>query len=118
MMPAIVARQDSVRALLNAGPHASPALVQGVNTYLEAVNQEAGSVAVDVIDLQGSVIAASNWNQPLSFVGTNVSYRLTSRMHSRAATGASSASAPIPAFRGFTSRAPCGTAARRSARPR
>jgi two-component system C4-dicarboxylate transport sensor histidine kinase DctB len=75
MMPAIVARQDSVRALLNAGPHASRELTQGVNTYLEAVNQEAGSVAVDVIDLQGSVIAASNWNQPLSFVGTNVSYR-------------------------------------------
>ncbi|WP_233804643.1 sensor histidine kinase [Paraburkholderia sp. HP33-1] len=75
MMPAIVARQDSVRALLNAGPRAAPELVHTVNTYLEAVNQEAGSVAVDVIDLQGSVIAASNWNQAVSFVGTNVSYR-------------------------------------------
>ncbi|SIT51498.1 C4-dicarboxylate transport sensor protein dctB [Paraburkholderia piptadeniae] len=75
MMPAIVARQDSVRALLGAGPGATPELLHEVDTYLEAVNNDAGSLAVDVIDLQGSVIAASNWNQSLSFVGTNVSYR-------------------------------------------
>ncbi|MEN8506061.1 MULTISPECIES: histidine kinase [Paraburkholderia] len=75
MMPAIVARQESVRALLNAASPAPPELLQTVNTYLEAVNREAGSVAVDVIDLHGSVIAASNWNQPVSFIGTNVSYR-------------------------------------------
>lgn len=75
MMPAIVARQDSVRAMLGAGSRASPDLVREVDTYLEAVNNDAGSLAVDVIDLQGEVIAASNWNQSLSFVGTNVSYR-------------------------------------------
>ena len=75
MMPAIVARQDSVRAMLGAGSSASPELVHEVDTYLEAVNRDAGSLAVDVIDLRGEVIAASNWNQPLSFVGTNVSYR-------------------------------------------
>ena len=75
MMPAIVARQDSVRALLSATPAEAPARLRTVNAYLEAVNREAGSGAVDVIDLQGAVIAASNWNQPGSFVGTNVSYR-------------------------------------------
>ncbi|MFL9859498.1 histidine kinase [Paraburkholderia madseniana] len=75
MMPAIVARQESVRALLSAVPPAPPDLLQTVNTYLEAVNRDAGSLAVDVIDLHGSVIAASNWNQPVSFMGTNVSYR-------------------------------------------
>jgi two-component system C4-dicarboxylate transport sensor histidine kinase DctB len=75
MMPAIVARQDSVRAMLGAGSSASPELVHEVDTYLEAVNRDAGSLAVDVIDLRGEVIAASNWNQSLSFVGTNVSYR-------------------------------------------
>ncbi|HXZ09529.1 MAG TPA: histidine kinase dimerization/phospho-acceptor domain-containing protein, partial [Paraburkholderia sp.] len=75
MMPAIVARQESVRALLQAASPAPPALLQTVNAYLDAVNREAGSVAVDVIDLHGSVIAASNWDQPVSFVGTNVSYR-------------------------------------------
>ncbi len=110
MMPALVARQDSVRALLkasehdaeasphdaqasphdaqasphdanasphdaNASPHDAPDLTHTVDTYLEAVNRDAGSGAVDVIDARGSVIAASNWNQPVSFVGTNVSYR-------------------------------------------
>ncbi|RQS62981.1 sensor histidine kinase [Burkholderia sp. Bp8963] len=74
-MPALIARQDSVRALLKATRDATPDLLHTVNTYLEAVNRDAGSGAADVIDLQGSVIAASNWNQPVSFVGTNVSYR-------------------------------------------
>lgn len=74
-MPAIVARQDSVRALLAAGPHASAPLQHAVDTYLEAVNRDAGSLATDVIDRNGAVIAASNWNQPLTFIGTNVSYR-------------------------------------------
>ncbi|MFM0006900.1 ATP-binding protein [Paraburkholderia dipogonis] len=75
MMPSIVARQESVRALLGAMPDPAAGLLQTVNTYLDAVNHEAGSVAVDVIDQHGLVIAASNWNRPESFVGTNVSYR-------------------------------------------
>ncbi|MFL9920553.1 ATP-binding protein [Paraburkholderia fungorum] len=75
MMPSIVARQESVRALLGATPNPPRELLQTVNTYLEDVNREAGSVAVDVIDPHGFVIAASNWNRPESFVGTNVSYR-------------------------------------------
>ncbi|EEA04143.1 integral membrane sensor signal transduction histidine kinase [Burkholderia sp. H160] len=75
MVPALVARQDSVRALLSASPEQAPGLTHAVNAYLEAVNRDVGSGAVDVINVQGSVIAASNWNQPVSFVGTNVSYR-------------------------------------------
>jgi two-component system C4-dicarboxylate transport sensor histidine kinase DctB len=75
MMPSIVARQGSVRELLSAMPDPPAGLLQTVNTYLDAVNHEAGSVAVDVIDQHGSVIAASNWNRPESFVGTNVAYR-------------------------------------------
>jgi two-component system, NtrC family, C4-dicarboxylate transport sensor histidine kinase DctB len=74
MVPAIVARQDSVRALL-ATPNAGGPLLEHVNTYLEAVNGDSGSLAVYLIDLDGTVVAASNWNQALSFVGTNVSYR-------------------------------------------
>ncbi|WP_455734185.1 cache domain-containing protein, partial [Burkholderia stabilis] len=75
ILPGLVARQDRVRAMLKAVPHDAPELVHTVNTYLEAVNRDAGSGAVDVIDLQGEVIAASNWNETISFVGTNVSYR-------------------------------------------
>ncbi|KXU87020.1 histidine kinase [Caballeronia megalochromosomata] len=75
ILPAIASRQDSIKTLLEAPPGARRALLPAVNGYLEAVNRDAGSVAVDVIDLNGDVIAASNWNQPLSFVGTNVAYR-------------------------------------------
>ena len=57
-MPLIVARQESVRALLSDVPDPPPGLLQTVNDYLDAVNREAASVAVDVIDLHGSVIAA------------------------------------------------------------
>ncbi|SAK60650.1 sensor signal transduction histidine kinase [Caballeronia glebae] len=75
ILPAIAARQDSIKTLLAASPDARRALLPAVDGYLEAVNADAGSVAVDVIDLNGDVIAASNWNRPVSFVGTNVAYR-------------------------------------------
>ncbi|MEX3942634.1 ATP-binding protein [Paraburkholderia sp. BR10937] len=75
MVPALVARQDSVRALLKAPPAAAHGMLPAVDAYLEAVNSDVGSGAVDVIDAHGTVVAASNWNQPVSFVGTNVSYR-------------------------------------------
>jgi len=75
ILPAIAARQDSIKTLLGAPPDARRALLPAVDDYLEAVNKDAGSVAVDVIDLNGDVIAASNWNQRVSFVGTNVAYR-------------------------------------------
>jgi len=75
ILPAIAARQDSIKTLLEAPPDARRALLPAVDDYLEAVNKDAGSVAVDVIDLNGDVIAANNWNQRVSFVGTNVAYR-------------------------------------------
>ncbi|MEX3980092.1 ATP-binding protein [Paraburkholderia sp. EG287A] len=75
MVPALVARQDSVRALLKAPPAEARGMLPAVDAYLEAVNNDVGSGAVDVIDAHGTVVAASNWNQPVSFVGTNVSYR-------------------------------------------
>ncbi|MCO8627050.1 sensor histidine kinase [Burkholderia multivorans] len=75
ILPALVARQDSVRALLKASQQQARDLLHPVDVYLEAANRDAGSGAVDIIDLHGDVIAASNWNEPVSFVGTNVSYR-------------------------------------------
>ncbi|PYE24332.1 two-component system C4-dicarboxylate transport sensor histidine kinase DctB [Paraburkholderia silvatlantica] len=75
MVPALVARQDSVRALLKASPDEAHGMLPAVDMYLEAVNNDVGSGAVDVIDAHGTVVAASNWDQPVSFVGTNVSYR-------------------------------------------
>ena len=117
ILPGLVARQDGVRAMLKAAPHEAPELVHTVNTYLEAVNRDAGSGAVDVIDLQGDVIAASNWNETLSFVGTNVSYRPYFKDALARSGAASSASAPTPACRASTSPVRCATTACRSAWP-
>lgn len=50
-------------------------LVARVNAYLQTVNADAGSSAFYVMDKQGNTLAASNWNQPKTFVGSNFSFR-------------------------------------------
>ena len=50
-------------------------LVATVNRYLEQINEQAKSNVIYVIGLDGVTLAASNWNQPGSFVGINLSYR-------------------------------------------
>ncbi len=50
-------------------------LVPAVNRYLEQLNQRAGTLSIYVMDIQGRVLAASNWNRPDSFVGEDLSYR-------------------------------------------
>jgi two-component system C4-dicarboxylate transport sensor histidine kinase DctB len=50
-------------------------MVAAVNQYLEQINEQAKSNVIYVIGLDGATLAASNWNQSGSFVGTNLSYR-------------------------------------------
>ena len=50
-------------------------LVAAVNRYLEQINEQAKSNVIYVIGLDGVTLAASNWNQPGSFVGIHLSYR-------------------------------------------
>jgi two-component system C4-dicarboxylate transport sensor histidine kinase DctB len=50
-------------------------LVATVNQYLEQINEQAKSNVIYVIGLDGVTLAASNWNQPNSFVGINLSFR-------------------------------------------
>ena len=45
------------------------------NVYLETVNSHAQASAAYVMDETGLTLAASNWNQPGSFVNMNFSYR-------------------------------------------
>ncbi|WP_109808100.1 sensor histidine kinase [Sphingosinithalassobacter portus] len=42
---------------------------------LERLNDRIHSAALYLLDSQGTTIAASNWNQPLSFVGSNYGFR-------------------------------------------
>lgn len=74
-LPFIAAQHPDVIAVL-ASPH-NAALNVRVNRYLEDVNRRAGSVALYVMDVGGTALAASNWNAPpeQSFVGQSYANR-------------------------------------------
>jgi two-component system sensor histidine kinase AauS len=48
---------------------------QQVNDYLEGLNQRSGSLATYVLDTTGRVVATSNWREPSSFLGEDLSFR-------------------------------------------
>ncbi|WP_210191693.1 MULTISPECIES: ATP-binding protein [Rhodomicrobium] len=50
-------------------------LVKAVNDHLEQFNQLIGSIAIYVMTADGLTRASSNWNQPDSFVGEDLSFR-------------------------------------------
>lgn len=60
------------RLLRNPGDAAQQA---AANSYLKAVQINAQLAAAYVMDTRGNTLAASNWNEPGSFVGRNYAYR-------------------------------------------
>jgi two-component system sensor histidine kinase AauS len=48
---------------------------QRLNDYLEGLNRRSGSLATYVLDLDGRVVASSNWNQTDSYLGEDLSFR-------------------------------------------
>jgi len=54
---------------------ADPKHVDRANRYLQAVNDAAGTTTLYLLDLSGKATASSNWNEPASFVGVDLSYR-------------------------------------------
>jgi len=52
-----------------------PVLVDTVNHYLEQMNAQAKSSTIFISNLDGNTRAASNWQQPDSFIGDNISFR-------------------------------------------
>lgn len=72
-LPYAVAQHPDVSALLSAGEDAAVTLQ--VNQYLENLNRHAGSDALFVMNLKGTTVAASNWNNASSFMGQNYSSR-------------------------------------------
>ncbi len=72
-LPTLLGLDPRVVALLDEG--AAPARQDDVNGYLEQMNRRAGSNAIYVLDLTGRVAAASNWNEPVTFVGEDLAYR-------------------------------------------
>jgi two-component system C4-dicarboxylate transport sensor histidine kinase DctB len=73
LLPPIVALNEQVLHLLTH-PQDKDSL-QAVNLYLQRVNARSGASAIYVMDMQGLTLAASNWNQPVSFMNMNFAYR-------------------------------------------
>ena len=61
-----------------AGPacaDASAAQAEEVSAYLEQLNERAGTLSIYVINLDGRVVATSNWRRPDSFMGEDLQFR-------------------------------------------
>ena len=71
-LPSAVRLSPDVRALLRSPDEAR---VAKVNDFLRAMNGAAGASELYVLDRDGKVLAASNWDQPHSFVDVDLSYR-------------------------------------------
>ena len=72
-LPSLLEMTPSVFALLDAP--ASPALRDEVNRYLQGVNITAGASNLYVLDRAGVALAASDWKESGTPVGTDLSFR-------------------------------------------
>lgn len=72
-LPDVLALDTEVRALL--GEPGSATRIASVNTKFEAIAQASHVAAILLLDLDGLTRSASNWNEPLSFVGISYAYR-------------------------------------------
>ncbi|WP_240770900.1 ATP-binding protein [Neptunomonas sp. XY-337] len=72
-LPGLLATHLELRLLL-LDPD-SKQLQTVANEHLESVNRRIGAAETYLLDRNGMTLAASNWNQPLSFVGGDYSFR-------------------------------------------
>lgn len=72
-LPALIADHADIKALL-ADPDNPQRIARG-NAYLKEINRLLRSSDIYVMKTDGDTIVASNFDQPLSFVGENFSYR-------------------------------------------
>ena len=68
-LPVILARDPDVRQALTGGSR------HGLDLKLEAIAREARTAVIYLLGPDGVAIAASNWNEPTSFVGNDYSFR-------------------------------------------
>lgn len=72
-LPALLAQNPVIHAVLDAP--ADPGRVQEANLYLQATAQLLQASDIYVMDLDGTTLAASNFDRPRSFVGGNFAFR-------------------------------------------
>lgn len=68
-LPVILARDPDVRQALIGGSR------HGLDLKLEVIAREARTAVIYLLGADGVAIAASNWNEPTSFVGNDYSFR-------------------------------------------
>jgi two-component system C4-dicarboxylate transport sensor histidine kinase DctB len=71
-LPEVMGEDERIRVLLD---RPSGEAVASANEYLETIATHAVADAAYIIDRDGLTLAASNWDQPISFVGHNYSFR-------------------------------------------
>ena len=71
LVPLVLARDPQVQSLL-AGSRAEQ---DDLNQRLEQLARQTGAAAIYLMDRDGLTMAASNWNRPESFVGSNYGFR-------------------------------------------
>jgi two-component system, NtrC family, C4-dicarboxylate transport sensor histidine kinase DctB len=71
LVPLVLARDPQVQSLL-AG---DPAQRAGLNQRLEQIAKQTGTAVIYLMDRDGLTLAASNWNEPDSFVGSTYGFR-------------------------------------------
>lgn len=72
-LPGTLSLERDVLALLGPGQDGKSAA--RVNTYLEQLNERAGTLSIYVIDTVGHVVASSNWRRADSFIGEELTFR-------------------------------------------
>jgi len=71
-VPSVLAADPDLEALVTAP---SPARRDWSNAKLETLAREVRAAALYVLDADGTALAASNWREPTSFVGSNYRFR-------------------------------------------
>jgi two-component system sensor histidine kinase AauS len=71
-LPSLLELEHSVSALLSAPDRTDPSLV---NAYLQGLQARSGSRAIFLMDLNGRVLASSNWHDADSFMGEDLTFR-------------------------------------------
>ncbi|MCF5429394.1 sensor histidine kinase, partial [Pseudomonas syringae] len=72
-LPSVLALDPEIRAALS-GP-VTGEVQNALNLKLEKINNAAHSSTLELLDLQGLAIGASNWRTPNSYVGRNYAFR-------------------------------------------
>jgi two-component system C4-dicarboxylate transport sensor histidine kinase DctB len=72
-LPFVLAQDPDVRAALGGANDRQR--LDGINAKFEALSQGTRTAVIYLLDRSGTAIAASNWREPISFVGQHYAFR-------------------------------------------